>query len=191
MFLPARLLGLSHRCHLFHYHSILPPSLNLLDRRCCPSRSMACTRARSVSIQLTQQEQELCSILLKTLEHEKLDTTMRCAGGWVRDKLLGKDSHDIDIALDNQLGGDFAEHVNTYLTSQDLETHKVGCFPLRLSSEPGAQGKTFVSCPALHESGVLTHSALGKCQWSGLQSLPQALYHARALQLPETCAVSI
>ena len=86
---------------------------------------MAGTRARSVSIQLTQQEQELFTILLKTLEHEKLGTTLRCAGGWVRDKLLGKDSHDIDIALDNKLGGDFAEHVNTYLSSQDLETRKV------------------------------------------------------------------
>ena len=91
------------------------------------------TRARSVSIQLTQQEQELFTILLKTLEHEKLDTTLRCAGGWVRDKLLGKDSHDIDIALDNKLGGDFAEHVNTYLSSQDLETRKVA-FPPRGTS---------------------------------------------------------
>ena len=91
---------------------------------------MAGTRARSVSIQLTQQEQELFTILLKTLEHEKLDTTLRCAGGWVRDKLLGKDSHDIDIALDNKLGGDFAEHVNTYLSSQDLETRKVKSLPV-------------------------------------------------------------
>ena len=130
MFLPSRLLGLSHRCLLFHYRSLGPPSLSPLDRRCCPSRSMACTKARSVSIQLAQQEQELFSILLKTLEHEKLDTTLRCAGGWVRDKLLGKDSHDIDIALDNKLGGDFAEHVNTYLNSQDLETRKVGLLPI-------------------------------------------------------------
>lgn len=29
---------------------------------------------------------------------------MRVAGGWVRDKLIGKDSDDIDIALDDMLG---------------------------------------------------------------------------------------
>jgi tRNA nucleotidyltransferase/poly(A) polymerase len=39
------------------------------------------------------------------------NTVLRCAGGWVRDKLLGRDSLDIDIALDNMLGKDFAEKV--------------------------------------------------------------------------------
>ena len=29
-----------------------------------------------------------------------LSTTLRCAGGWVRDKLMGRTSLDIDIALD-------------------------------------------------------------------------------------------
>jgi len=31
---------------------------------------------------------------------EKLNVTIRAAGGWVRDKLLGKESHDIDLAID-------------------------------------------------------------------------------------------
>jgi hypothetical protein len=39
----------------------------------------------------------------------------------VRDKLLGKDSLDIDIALDDMLGKDFAQLVNTYLQSQASE----------------------------------------------------------------------
>jgi len=30
------------------------------------------------------------------------------AGGWVRDKLYGKESNDIDIALDDLLGSEFA-----------------------------------------------------------------------------------
>jgi len=80
---------------------------------------------RDVSIQLTPQEDELFDILTKTLEHEKLDTVFRCAGGWVRDKLLRKDSHDIDIAIDNKMGQEFAEHINRYLSSQDLKTGKV------------------------------------------------------------------
>ena len=87
--------------------------------------SMATSGARNTKIQLTQQEEELFSILLKTLEHQRLNTVLRCAGGWVRDKLLGKDSHDIDIAIDNKLGAEFAEHVNDYLSSQDLETRRV------------------------------------------------------------------
>ena len=86
---------------------------------------MAYSGARNTAIQLTQQEEELFDILLKTLEHQRLNTVLRCAGGWVRDKLLGKDSHDIDIAIDNKLGGEFAENVNTYLSSQDIETRRV------------------------------------------------------------------
>lgn len=34
----------------------------------------------------------------------KLNTTFRVAGGWVRDKLLQKESYDIDIALDDMTG---------------------------------------------------------------------------------------
>ena len=29
---------------------------------------------------------------------------MRIAGGWVRDKLMGKESNDIDISLDDMYG---------------------------------------------------------------------------------------
>jgi tRNA nucleotidyltransferase/poly(A) polymerase len=36
-----------------------------------------------------------------------LQVQLRCAGGWVRDKLLGRDSKDIDIALDTMLGEEF------------------------------------------------------------------------------------
>ena len=81
--------------------------------------------ARDVSVQLTLQEEELFDVLTKTLEHEKLDTVLRCAGGWVRDKLLKKESHDIDIAIDNKMGQEFAEHINSYLSSRDMKTGKV------------------------------------------------------------------
>lgn len=61
------------------------------------------------------------------VEHEKMGTTLRVAGGWVRDKLVGQeqgfhqrhlskvDKMDIDIALDNCMGGDFAEKLKRYL----------------------------------------------------------------------------
>ena len=89
--------------------------------------SLACmsSGARDVSVQLTLQEEELFDVLTKTLEHEKLDTVLRCAGGWVRDKLLKKESHDIDIAIDNKMGQELAEHINSYLSSRDMKTGKV------------------------------------------------------------------
>lgn len=62
------------------------------------------------------------------VKHEKMGTTLRVAGGWVRDKLVGQeqgyhqrhlskvDKMDIDIALDNCMGGDFAAKLNRYLS---------------------------------------------------------------------------
>ncbi|KAL6752468.1 hypothetical protein V8C86DRAFT_1813983, partial [Haematococcus lacustris] len=74
------------------------------------------------SIELNAVEQDLFSTLLAAVQHSGGNTVVRCAGGWVRDKLLGKSSLDIDIALDNMLGKDFAELVNRYLTAQGKAT---------------------------------------------------------------------
>ena len=40
---------------------------------------------------------------------------MRVAGGWVRDKLIGLESDDIDIALDDMMGQEFAKMINDSL----------------------------------------------------------------------------
>ncbi|KAI8467242.1 MAG: hypothetical protein J3K34DRAFT_431337 [Monoraphidium minutum] len=61
------------------------------------------------TISLNQEEQELFTLLLEAAKHAGTGTTLRCAGGWVRDKLLGKESKDIDVALDNMLGKEFAD----------------------------------------------------------------------------------
>lgn len=39
------------------------------------------------NIELTQNEQEAFTILLKVLEYNDLKTVIRVAGGWVRDKV--------------------------------------------------------------------------------------------------------
>ena len=52
-------------------------------------------------------------------------TTLRCAGGWVRDKLLGRESSDIDIALDNVMGKDFAERLQEHLAGSGEPTSPV------------------------------------------------------------------
>eukprot|EP00889_Picochlorum_renovo_P008186 jgi/Picre1/35216/NNA_002678.t1 len=77
------------------------------------------------TIHLTDTEEKLFGDLLESTRKAGLTTTLRCAGGWVRDKLMGRESLDIDIALDNMLGKDFADTVNQYLESHGQETHSV------------------------------------------------------------------
>lgn len=78
------------------------------------------------SVTLTTQEQELFDELLESSKQAGLaETTLRCAGGWVRDKLMGRESLDIDIALDNMMGKEFAERVNQYLESHGKQKHNV------------------------------------------------------------------
>ena len=60
------------------------------------------------AIKLTELEEKVFGTLKEVAEKNNLDTVMRVSGGWVRDKLLGKESHDIDIALDNMYGKEFA-----------------------------------------------------------------------------------
>ncbi|KAK9864015.1 hypothetical protein WJX84_009114 [Apatococcus fuscideae] len=70
-------------------------------------------------IQLTDLERDIFDVLLSTKRSRNLSVVLRCAGGWVRDKMLGLDSLDIDIALDNLMGRDFADEINAYLGSQN------------------------------------------------------------------------
>jgi hypothetical protein len=83
------------------------------------------TGSREVGIQLTENEEKIFNILKETLKYKNLDTVLRCAGGWVRDKLLKKESKDMDIAIDNMMGVDFANHINSYQTSLGHEEQHV------------------------------------------------------------------
>ena len=51
-------------------------------------------------ISLTEKEQEIFDLLLSVAIESKSGTILRVVGGWVRDKLLGAESNDIDIAID-------------------------------------------------------------------------------------------
>ena len=77
-------------------------------------------------IHLTDHEKRLFELLKAVEAHFSLGTTMRVAGGWVRDKIMGRESHDIDIALDNKSGNTFAQKVNEYLELKGEETHTIG-----------------------------------------------------------------
>ncbi|KAF9535748.1 hypothetical protein CPB83DRAFT_842268 [Crepidotus variabilis] len=79
-----------------------------------------------MQIQLTETESHVCKLLdgcTKYLAAEKgINTSCRVAGGWVRDKLLAVESHDIDIALSDMMGVPFAEHLRDYALSNGIET---------------------------------------------------------------------
>jgi hypothetical protein len=73
------------------------------------------------NITITSAEKKVFDILAETVKHFKLDTVLRVAGGWVRDKILGNDAGDIDIAVDNLTGVDFATLVQNYLKNHGDE----------------------------------------------------------------------
>jgi len=67
--------------------------------------------AEAPKIELTSLEKQIFDFLLEANQKLGLNSTMRVAGGWVRDKLLGKDSNDIDVAIDNMKGEEFANQL--------------------------------------------------------------------------------
>ncbi|KAJ2083682.1 CCA tRNA nucleotidyltransferase, mitochondrial [Coemansia sp. RSA 988] len=94
----------------------------------------------SMMVRLTESEDEICRLLERVSDyvHEKQTAkprlTLRIAGGWVRDKLLGLESHDMDVAVDHMSGFELAEHVNTYLAEHGQAVHtiaKIGQNPER------------------------------------------------------------
>jgi len=65
-------------------------------------------------INLTPQEQTIFATLMDINTKMSLGITFRVAGGWVRDKLLGTPSDDIDIALDKMTGQQFVNKAIEY-----------------------------------------------------------------------------
>eukprot|EP01028_Stygiella_incarcerata_P012353 TRINITY_DN753_c0_g1_i1.p1 TRINITY_DN753_c0_g1~~TRINITY_DN753_c0_g1_i1.p1 ORF type:complete len:476 (+),score=147.78 TRINITY_DN753_c0_g1_i1:137-1564(+) len=82
--------------------------------------------ATTPEIILTEHEEELIRVLREVSTEIIPQPVLRIAGGWVRDKLLGKHSVDIDIALDGIRGVDFANRVRDYLIAHGMEAHSVG-----------------------------------------------------------------
>ncbi|KAJ3342794.1 CCA tRNA nucleotidyltransferase, mitochondrial [Gonapodya sp. JEL0774] len=75
-----------------------------------------------LEVRLTPKEEELAAVLVECAEglaKSGKAVTLRIAGGWVRDKLLSIDSHDIDIALDTMSGVDFANHLTAFLSARN------------------------------------------------------------------------
>ncbi|XP_015583667.1 tRNA nucleotidyltransferase cca2 isoform X2 [Ricinus communis] len=111
-----------------------PRYLHSFLRRRFSCRAMGTSTPQAViqvkdKIELTEIEKKIFDRLLNTLRHFNLQTQLRVAGGWVRDKLLGKDCYDIDIAIDNMLGSEFVDKVREYLLSTGEEVGGLGIIP--------------------------------------------------------------
>jgi tRNA nucleotidyltransferase/poly(A) polymerase len=83
------------------------------------------------SIDITDEEKLIFDFLLEVNSFYKLNTTLRVAGGWVRNKLLGILCDDIDVALDNMLGKEFAEYVTKHAELKGMKQHTVGVIEAR------------------------------------------------------------
>ncbi|KAL6412369.1 CCA tRNA nucleotidyltransferase, mitochondrial [Ilyonectria robusta] len=87
----------------------------------------------TASVQLNPREQQLRRLLLdvaKSIDeagHAPEPIVLRWAGGWVRDKLLNTESHDIDVAINAMTGVPFAEHMCDYCEKPEAVTkHSIG-----------------------------------------------------------------
>ncbi|KAI0243788.1 CCA tRNA nucleotidyltransferase, mitochondrial [Massospora cicadina] len=68
---------------------------------------------------LNDRELELRNLLITVSEYiatrvPNTKVVVRFAGGWVRDKLLGVESHDIDVAIDTLTGSEFFNYLQQY-----------------------------------------------------------------------------
>jgi tRNA nucleotidyltransferase/poly(A) polymerase len=75
-----------------------------------------------MDVSLTPTERKIFALLQQVVQEKAPETTLRVAGGWVRDKLMGKDSNDIDIAINNMTGEDFANLVVQYMKEHGIKS---------------------------------------------------------------------
>ena len=117
---------------------------------------------QGAQIHLTDQEEAICQLLDQTCSYihrerpviQEIDSTQtsgdgsqpcqaRIAGGWVRDKLLARDSDDLDITLSTLTGNAFALCLKHYLSSPSFAASSLAQSPFfsEDGSEMGRIGK--------------------------------------------------
>ncbi|KAI0506139.1 hypothetical protein F5B22DRAFT_639458 [Xylaria bambusicola] len=86
----------------------------------------------TTTIELTQKEDQLKDLLLDTAKYvnnsqpSAQPVILRWAGGWVRDKLLGIESHDIDTAVNTMTGEAFALKICELCEKPEIaEKHRI------------------------------------------------------------------
>ncbi|WBW73928.1 CTP 3'-tRNA nucleotidyltransferase Cca1 [Schizosaccharomyces osmophilus] len=89
------------------------------------SKRLMSMATKTNPIALNKSEQQLTDLFIEVSntigQESEQKPELRFAGGWVRDKLLGIESHDIDVAVDCMPGYDFAKHLQKYMQSKHPE----------------------------------------------------------------------
>lgn len=82
-------------------------------------------------VKLLAHEEEIVQLLVSAAHAFAADNpkhppiTLRIAGGWVRDKLLGLQSDDIDVAIDSMHGLPFANHLHIWMDKKGKNMSQV------------------------------------------------------------------
>ena len=77
-------------------------------------------------VKLTKREEQVLSFLQKVVDFHGVSATLRVAGGWVRNKLLGLQSDDIDIAVDVISGEKLASLIVAYQRAKGVRESMFG-----------------------------------------------------------------
>lgn len=98
----------------------------------------------------TSSEENVTGVVVPE-EFAKDKITLRWTGGWVRDKLLGVESHDIDLAINKMTGEHFGLKLQEYLEIPgNAEKHGLG-EQIEESGKSDAKGKSKKIVPGLHK----------------------------------------
>ncbi len=82
---------------------------------------------KSIPLALTPSEEKLFDWFKQVVQEKHLNTTVRVAGGWVRDRVLGlPGKDDVDIALDNMTGLEFVSVLNGWNEEHGINKVKFG-----------------------------------------------------------------
>jgi tRNA nucleotidyltransferase/poly(A) polymerase len=90
----------------------------------------------NVDFTLTDKEKDIFDLLRKVVMDKAPGTVLRVAGGWVRDKILGKKSDDIDIALDSMTGVEFGNIVSEWMAERGMHAQVTALDPDPSASKP-------------------------------------------------------
>ncbi|KIH92237.1 hypothetical protein SPBR_02585 [Sporothrix brasiliensis 5110] len=122
------------------YRASLFPSESIAKKRRHRTRAMA--TPATTTLRLTDQELRLKNLLLDVAafvnKNENLSEqqsrepiVLRWAGGWVRDKLLGQASNDIDTAINSMTGYAFAHQMQAFCADPDnIDRHRMAASDL-------------------------------------------------------------
>jgi hypothetical protein len=105
-----------------------------------PRHASSASVGASQGVRLTPEETNLFDFLLYIQHLYAPKTRLRVAGGWVRDKLRGAESADIDIVLDNMRGKKFAGLITKFQRQRKLPASSVGIVKANSDKVRGVEG---------------------------------------------------